>query len=84
MVVELAMDIEWVEFVATGMVGVEKYNIVVENKIFDMDDMMFWDWKNAGLCKRILANLVENVGFEPAEEAIPAKEKGYSMCFVQH
>jgi hypothetical protein len=72
-----------VEFVVVGMVVVGKDKIVVENKIVDMDDMMFGDCREDGFHKWVLTNLVEKVGFDPTEEAMPAKVKGYSKCFVQ-
>jgi hypothetical protein len=74
-----------------GMVVVEKdkivvemEKIVVENNIVDMDDMMFEDCREVGFHKWVLSNLVEKVGFEPVEEAMPTKEKGHSMCFVHN
>ena len=80
------MDIEWVEFVVfAGMVDVEMDKIVVQmENIVDMVDMMFEYYREVGFHKRIISNLGEKFVFEPTKEAMLAKEKGHSMCFVQN
>jgi hypothetical protein len=76
MVIGLVVDIEWMEFVVVaGMVVVEKDNIVVQmEKIFvDMDDIIVEDYREVGFHNWVLINPIDEIGFGPAEETMPAK-----------